>query len=199
MIRHLYTAKLKPGVRPEPIAAWREALLGLRIEGMQALLAGPDLELRAGNDSFAIVADFDDAEAWVRYDEDAEHNRIRRELAQPIVLVGHRVQFEPPEERPSGSIRNVTLIGARPEAARASIAELAAALRALTVEGMDWIDVEPDLGLREGNADLAVVADFNSIEAYHRYDQDEEHNRIRRELAGPITAWISRVQFRIQD
>jgi len=77
MIRHLYTAKLKPGVRPEPIAAWREALLGLRIEGMQALLAGPDLELRAGNDSFAIVADFDDAEAWVRYDEDAEHNRIR--------------------------------------------------------------------------------------------------------------------------
>ncbi len=199
MIRHLYTAKLKPGARPEAVAAWREALLGLRVEGMQSLLAGPDLELRAGNDSYAIVADFNDAEAWRRYDEDAEHNRIRREHAQPIVLVGHRVQFEMPEERPSGSVRNVTLIGARPEAAPATIAELAAALRALRVDGMDWIQVEPDLGLREGNADLAVVADFDSIEAYHRYDQDEEHNRIRRELAGPNSAWVSRVQFRIQD
>src|SRR5438105_15493357 len=105
---------------------------------MQARRAGPDLELRAGNDSFAIVADFDDAEAWVRYDADAEHNRIRRELAQPIVLVGHRVQFEHPEERPSGSIRNVTLIGARPGAAPASLAELAAGPPAPTGAGMGW-------------------------------------------------------------
>jgi hypothetical protein len=54
-----------------------------------------------------------------------------------------------------------------------------------------------DLGLRPGNLDLALVADFESVEAFTAYDQDEEHGRIRRDLVAPVTDRIERCQFEI--
>lgn len=58
-------------------------------------MIGDDLGLRDGNWSFAIVADFTDAEACTAYDRDAAHNQARAGLAQLAEQIA-RVQFEMP-------------------------------------------------------------------------------------------------------
>ena len=52
-----------------------------------------------------------------------------------------------------------------------------------------------DAGLREGNWSYAITADFIGEESYRRYDLDEEHNRVRREMFAPLSDEIARVQF----
>jgi hypothetical protein len=54
---------------------------------------GVDAGLRPGNWSFSITADFVDEDAYVRYDLEAEHNRVRQELIAPICDDVARVQF----------------------------------------------------------------------------------------------------------
>lgn len=72
------------------------------------------------------------------------------------------------------------------------------ALRDLRVEGVEFgLVAGQDLGLREGNASYVVTADFASEDDYRVYDADAEHNRIRRELFAPISASLSRIQFRL--
>jgi hypothetical protein len=39
--------------------------------------------------------------------------------------------------------------------------------------------------------------DLADADAYRRYDQDDEHNRIRRELLGPLCSEIARVQIAV--
>ena len=48
-----------------------------------------------GNWSFAIVADFSDADAYRAYDQDEQHNRARAGLL-PMTEQIARVQFEMP-------------------------------------------------------------------------------------------------------
>lgn len=76
------------------------------------------------------------------------------------------------------------------------IEEALAAIRALSIDGVE-MDVRTgvDLGLRDGNANFAITVDLPDEEAYRRYDADEEHNRVRRELFAPISASIDRIQF----
>jgi hypothetical protein len=94
-------------------------------------------------------------------------------------------------------IRNVTIIELRhdhdPELAARALAEI----RTLKVEGMVELVAGRDLKLRDDTGDLVVTADFEDEAAYHRYDEDEEHNRMRRELFGPIAAHIARSQFEL--
>ncbi|MCH1865949.1 Dabb family protein [Nocardioides sp. CFH 31398] len=72
------------------------------------------------------------------------------------------------------------------------------ALRDLTLDGEPLgIVAGRDLGLREGNASYSLTVDFADEDAYRRYDLDEEHNRIRRELFAPISSEIRRIQFRL--
>ena len=74
------------------------------------------------------------------------------------------------------------------------------ALRDLRVEGVEFtLLAGQDLGLREGNAQYVLTADFADEDAYRVYDADGEHNRIRRERFAPISASISRIQFRLPD
>ena len=195
IVRHLYTAKFKGGVTARQAAEWYEALTHLEIEGMQRFVGGPDLGLREGNADYALVADFEDADAWRRYDEDEEHNRIRREIAAEIVEKGERCQIQAPDAYRPAPIRNVTLIWYTPEAADDAIQTTIDATQQVRVAGMESLIAGRDLGLRAGNADAAVVADFRDAEAYGRYDADGEHNRIRRELLAPIVERIVRVQF----
>ncbi len=62
--------------------------------GTVSYTLGPDAELRdTGNWSFAIVADFVDADAYRAYDADDEHNRLRARLG-PMADQIARVQFE---------------------------------------------------------------------------------------------------------
>lgn len=95
-------------------------------------------------------------------------------------------------------IRNVVVGTVRDGVPADQVDEALTAIRELRVEGVELSAVMgPDLGLRAGNASFAITVDLADEDAYRRYDTDEEHNRIRRELFGPIVASIQRVQFRL--
>ena len=94
MIRNVVMVKLRPDHDPD----WLNGLLGrfqaLNVPGTVAYTVGTDLGLREGGWSFAIVADFVDADAYRRYDLDAAHNALRAELAPHAEQIA-RVQFTP--------------------------------------------------------------------------------------------------------
>ena len=54
-----------------------------------------------------------------------------------------------------------------------------------------------DLGLRQGNADLATTFDFPDEDAYKAWDTDPEHERIRKEFIVPHLESITRCQIRL--
>jgi Stress responsive A/B Barrel Domain len=56
-----------------------------------------------------------------------------------------------------------------------------------------------DLALNEGNADFAVVADFDDIGDYFTYRDDREHQRILTELIRPILASRTAVQYEVSS
>ena len=91
-------------------------------------------------------------------------------------------------------IRNVTLIKWKPGTSREQVQAVTEAMKRLRIEGMRELTMGDDARLRDGNMDSAVVADFDSVEAYRAYDSDAEHNRIRRELVAPIVDRIERCQ-----
>ena len=92
-------------------------------------------------------------------------------------------------------IRNVVVGRVRPDVPRRQLEEALAAIVALEPPGCLDMRVGVDAGLREGNWSFSITADFADEDAYRRYDLEEEHNRVRRELFGPICEEIVRVQF----
>ena len=72
-------------------------------------------------------------------------------------------------------------------------------IQTLEIEGMGKIVAGVDLGLKPGNWGLAITADFVDEAAYRRYDTDDEHNRMRRELFAPISEEMARAQFYLPD
>jgi hypothetical protein len=95
MIRNVVLVKLAPGQDPAAVAKAQQAFLDLKCPGTLSSVIGDDLGLRDGNWSFAIVADFTDADAYRAYDRDKEHNRARAGLL-PLTEQIARVQFELP-------------------------------------------------------------------------------------------------------
>ena len=93
-------------------------------------------------------------------------------------------------------IRNVVMVRLRPEADPAEVAATRQDFLNLSLPGTLSYTLGEDLGLREGNWSLAIVADFTDIDAYQGYDADAAHNRARARLA-PLTAEIARVQFEV--
>ncbi len=93
MIRNIVVGRLLPDVAPEVVDEALQALLGLEPESLIEMRAGRDAGLRAGNWGYAITADFVDEDAYRRYDLEEEHNRIRREMFDPISESIARVQF----------------------------------------------------------------------------------------------------------
>ncbi len=96
MIRNIVMVKLTDGADPQQVAEIQDGLRSLDVPGTLAYTIGTDAGLREGNWSWAIVADFRDAEAYRVYDLDAEHNRLRAELA-PHCADTARLQFELPD------------------------------------------------------------------------------------------------------
>ncbi len=93
MIRNVVVGRVRDGV---PLATLEEALaaiLALEPEGCVDLRVGVDAGLRPDSWGFAITADFEDEEAYRRYDLESVHNRVRRELFDPICDQIARVQF----------------------------------------------------------------------------------------------------------
>jgi hypothetical protein len=92
-------------------------------------------------------------------------------------------------------IRNVVMGRLRPDVPTGTVEQALAAIVALAPDGCIDMKVGVDAGLREGNWSFSITADFVDEDAYRRYDLDEEHNRIRREVFAPISAEIARIQF----
>jgi hypothetical protein len=84
-----------------------------------------------------------------------------------------------------------------PGLAAAAVLPALDAMRALELDGVVDRRIGTDLGLREGNFDYVLTFDFEDEAAYRAYDQDEEHNRIRRELFAPVSAQTVRIQIAI--
>ena len=93
MIRNVVVGRVRPDVSPETVDAALAAITALEPGGCVSLCAGRDLGLRAGNWSFSITGDFVDEASYRRYDEDGEHNRVRRELFAPMCEEIVRLQF----------------------------------------------------------------------------------------------------------
>jgi hypothetical protein len=94
-------------------------------------------------------------------------------------------------------IRNFAVLKLRSDAQPEQVDALIEALRRLRVMGMSGLILHRDATLRPGNCDVLLVCDLEDEEAYRRYDSDEEHNRIRRELLAPITERAERIQIRL--
>lgn len=91
-------------------------------------------------------------------------------------------------------IRNVVMMRLVEGYDRTQLDRLVARLEGLHCPGTLGYTVGFDLGAREGNWTLAIVADFRDLASYQAYDADAEHNAIRAEL-GPSLEAIARVQF----
>jgi hypothetical protein len=56
-----------------------------------------------------------------------------------------------------------------------------------------------DLGINDGNATFAVVADFDTQADYLQYRDNPEHQRILREIAGPMLVARTVVQYEFTE
>ncbi len=93
MIRNVVVGRVRPGTDAALVQQALDAIVALPVAGLLDVRVGLDAGLRPGAWSFAITSDFTDAEAYRVYDAEAEHNRIRREMFDPVCEEIVRVQF----------------------------------------------------------------------------------------------------------
>ena len=80
----------------------------------------------------------------------------------------------------------------------ADYAPFAAAIKALPGRlPIRNYQIGPDVGINQGNATFAVVADFDTVDDYLQYRDDPEHQRILKELAVPILVSRTVVQYEV--
>ena len=89
-------------------------------------------------------------------------------------------------------LRNVVIAHLKDGTSDQAVEALMSALKGLKIPGLVEMTIGRDLGLREGNAGIAIVSDLADEAAYAAYDADPKHNRIRRELER-----VERCQFRL--
>jgi hypothetical protein len=96
-------------------------------------------------------------------------------------------------------IRHVALLWFKPGTDPARIEAVRQRTLALRTPGIRSICFAEDAGLREGNAECAVVVDVDDEAAYAAYDTDPEHLRVRTELLLPILSRVERCQVRLDE
>jgi hypothetical protein len=96
MIRHISCLTWTDGTTADQVEAIRTALLTLpaQIPEIRAYVVGTDLGLVDGNADFGIVADFDDADGWRRYQEHPAHQAVLIEQIRPLLASRAAVQHE---------------------------------------------------------------------------------------------------------
>jgi hypothetical protein len=95
-------------------------------------------------------------------------------------------------------IRNVVLAKLKAGYDVDEVEAIQSGLRNLNLPGTVGYSVGFDAGLREGNWDFVIVADFADAAAYHAYDADAAHNELRSRLA-PFVEQIARAQLELPD
>ena len=93
MIRNVVVGRVRPGTDLSLVQKALDAIVALPVPGLLDVRVGLDAGLRPRAWSFAITSDFADADAYRAYDAEAEHNRIRREMFDPLCEEIARVQF----------------------------------------------------------------------------------------------------------
>ncbi len=95
MLRHVVLFTWKAEVADVSVRAFADGLADLphRIPEIVSYRFGADMALGGGNDDFALVADFADAEAYRRYAEHPAHRHLIAELVWPVLGSRHAVQF----------------------------------------------------------------------------------------------------------
>ena len=96
-------------------------------------------------------------------------------------------------------LRHVVLFTWTEDTDPATRAATLAALRRLPEEvgGMTSFAIGPDLGLREGNAHTALVADFPDVESFRSYAGDQRHLDVIAEFVKPHLAGRTAVQYEV--
>ena len=86
MIRHVVLFRWKSDADPEAIGAVAGALAALpsQIPVIGRYEFGPDAGIRPGEYDFALVADFDDEEAYLSYADDPVHLDFIERFIKPI-------------------------------------------------------------------------------------------------------------------
>jgi hypothetical protein len=62
--------------------------------GLRSFLVGPDAGIVDGNFSFAVVADFDDAQSYLAYRGHPAHRAIIEQVINPVTRQRVSVQYE---------------------------------------------------------------------------------------------------------
>ena len=93
MIRHVVLARFREDASDDEIDAFITAMQRVHVDGMRSISCGRTAALRPGGWDYALVADFDDEGAYLRYDEAPDHLRVREELAPTLVVEAARAQL----------------------------------------------------------------------------------------------------------
>lgn len=95
-LRHVALLRFLPDTTSEHVTALMSGLATLppAIPELREYRFGPDVGLADDNWHFAIVADFDDAAAYERYQVDPEHRALIEKLIVPILEARAAVQHE---------------------------------------------------------------------------------------------------------
>jgi Stress responsive A/B Barrel Domain len=93
MIQTILLFTLRPGVTDEHVEALRAGLAAIAFDGRHNMRLGRDIGLLDGTMDLAIVADYDDEDAYRRWFAHPEHARVREELLAPIVDRRERCQI----------------------------------------------------------------------------------------------------------
>lgn len=98
----------------------------------------------------------------------------------------------------SEGIRHVVTLTFRDDTTPEQVDAICAALRALpdAIPELKGYVIGVDVGRSEGNASLAIVADFDSWDGYEAYRDHPEHQKVATELVLPVLAGRGAVQHR---
>lgn len=94
-VTHVALFTWKPGTTDQQIRELTDALTALpaAIPEIRSFRVGPDAGVSPGNDAYAVVAEFDDLDAFRRYAADPDHRDIIERLLTPILATRHAAQL----------------------------------------------------------------------------------------------------------
>jgi hypothetical protein len=96
MLRHVVLFDWAPGATDEQKKRVTDELRTLPplMTGLRSFLVGPDAGIVDGNFSFAVVADFDDAQSYLAYRGHPAHRAIIEQVINPVTRQRVSVQYE---------------------------------------------------------------------------------------------------------
>ena len=96
-------------------------------------------------------------------------------------------------------IRHVVTLTFRDDTTSEQVDEIVGALRTLpdAIPELKGYVVGPDVGRSQGNASLAIVADFESWDGYEAYRDHPDHVAVATDLILPVLAGRGAVQHEV--